>query len=190
MFTVQSLLFPFPVYLPPICIWRLKSQQKLSGVQGLFVFFSSSYCPNNAMLPPAWCIYMYRRVLRHSPVIFLLSFLSIQNCVWNYCASKTVPWATLCFASKGKCFADSYWTSGIVKTIKFNWQSHPFPQMLKLPLPQLHLNHDVPSIFRWITGIWWSSLTERQAELHPNLRNSAITTSLVPIVSSILKGQE
>lgn len=31
---------------------------------------------------------------------------------------------------------------------------------------------------------------DRQVELHPNLRNSAITTSLVPIVSSILKGQE
>lgn len=104
-------------------------------------------------------IHVQTRVLRYSLVIFLLSSLSIQNCVWSYCTSKTGRRATSCFASKGKCFADYYWTSGIIKTIKFNWQSHSLPQMLKLPLPQLHLKQDAPSIFRWITGIWWSSLT-------------------------------
>lgn len=132
---MQSLLFPFPLYLPPICIWRLKSQQKPFTVQAFF----SLHCSSTALLPRVQCIYTYidTHVLRYCLEIFLfLSPLSTQNCLKLLC--KTGPWASSCIASKEACFSDFYSTNSCQNN-ELNQQCHDLPQMLKPPLPHLHL---------------------------------------------------
>lgn len=64
----------------------------------------------------------------------------------------------------------------VAKTMKLNQQCHDLPQMLKPPLPHLHLTGMFLISPNGVTGIWKRSLTETQAEVHPRLRNWPITT--------------
>lgn len=85
MFTAQSHLFPFPLYLPPICIWRLKSQQKLFS---MWVFFSC-HCPSSALLSVCDA---YTHTDTHAQILsrdlsLLISSIYI-NLSWNHCTRR------------------------------------------------------------------------------------------------------
>lgn len=143
MFTAQSHLFPFPLYLPPICIWRLKSQQKLFS---MWVFFSC-HCPSSALLSVCDA-HTHRHTCSDTVSRSFSSYLLYLHKSVLEITAQGGTMSLSMFAFEGECLPDSYSTNHC-QTSETQLANHDCHQTLKPPSAQLHLNWDAPNISKW-----------------------------------------
>lgn len=159
MFTVQSHLFPFPLHLPSIYIWRQKFQQKPFGVQEFFQITLSQYC-----YVSTWMMHVHMQIQACSDMVFW-SFsyvLYLAKTVFEI----TAVGRALALPLKGHDLQISTQTMVLPKQSNSTGKATPSLRCLSA------FATAAPTTFKRIMVIWWSSLTERHTEYHPILRNS------------------